>query len=61
MNPIQHEIDSLEDHIQGYINDSISIMGYEFFGDDYDWESEKEVKGMRCKIAELEKHLKRWA
>ena len=57
MNHIQYEIDNLEDHIQGYINDSISLMGYEFFGDNYDWESEKEVQSMRRKIEQLKRSV----
>lgn len=55
MDHIAHEIEVLEYQIDGYINDCRSIMGAEFFGDDYDWESDDQVKGMREKIAELKK------
>ena len=53
MNYIEAEIEICEEHIQGYINDSIRMMGYEFFGDNYPWEEEKEVKALRDKIEQL--------
>ena len=55
MDRIAHEIEVLEYTIDGYINDCRSIMGAQFFGDDYDWESDKEVQGLREKIGELRK------
>ena len=55
MDRIAHEIEVLEYTIDGYINDCRSIMGVQFFGDDYDWESDKEVQGLREKIGELRK------
>jgi hypothetical protein len=53
MDHIEYEIEVLEYQIDGYINDCRSLMGVEFFGDDYNWESDSQVKGMREKIAEL--------
>tara|TARA_R110001583_G_scaffold26239_1_gene94572 strand:+ start:298 stop:465 length:168 start_codon:yes stop_codon:yes gene_type:complete len=48
------QIEQLEDHIQGYINDSIATMGFDFFGDDYPWEEEPEVIALRKRIAAIE-------
>ena len=53
MDRIAHEIELLEYTIDGYINDCRAIMGSHFFGDDYDWESDEQVRGLREKISEL--------
>tara|TARA_R110002020_G_scaffold212910_1_gene419564 strand:- start:1293 stop:1580 length:288 start_codon:yes stop_codon:yes gene_type:complete len=47
-------IEQLEDHIQGHINYCKDLMGSDFFGDDYPWEDEPEIKRLRKLINEAE-------
>ena len=50
---LRESIQELEDHIQGHINDSITMMGFDFFGDDYLWEEDQEVISLRKRLEAL--------